>query len=224
MSKLLTRFAGRGAALTAVGVVVLAAVTFVSAHGPGPSDQIIHACVQDRNGTIRIVDGTAECGPNNSALDWNATGPTGPIGPQGIQGEMGIQGETGPQGSQGLPGPQGTQGVPGIQGETGPQGEQGPPGVLGFYTNSAIKPLPPGFSSEGSVFCDEGDSVTGGGYTSGGPNDTGVGAPEGPIPLAVQSSGPVSAGTFEGWHLQVTNNFATQIFVTHHVICADVTP
>lgn len=87
----------------------------------------IHACVsqagspsqaqnmqgQGNVGSVRIVNSPADCGNQETPVEWNIVGPQGPPGP------------TGPQGPQGIQGPQG---LPGEPGPPGPQGEQGPPG------------------------------------------------------------------------------------------------
>src|SRR6266496_1591521 len=98
----------------AVILVSLLSVTLVSAHGGNTA--LIHSCVNNTSGEIKIIAATANCPSNYHSLDWNIQGaagqqgPIGPIGPQGLQGERGLQGEQGPQG---LPGQQGIQGPAG---------------------------------------------------------------------------------------------------------------
>jgi hypothetical protein len=89
---------------------------------PNADAQVIFACVNDANGTLKIVSPGTAC-PNNSTLvSLNQVGPQGPAGPQGPPGP------TGPQGAQGLTGATGAQG---LQGPAGPTGPQGPPGPAG---------------------------------------------------------------------------------------------
>jgi hypothetical protein len=71
--------------------------------GHGGNTALIHSCVA-KDGTIRIIEATATCKTQETALDWNIQGPPGPQGPQGIQG---IQGEQGLQGVDGAQGPRG---------------------------------------------------------------------------------------------------------------------
>ena len=120
-----------------VVLISLLSVTLVSAHGGNTS--LIHACVSNSSGEIKIVGANANCPSNYRALDWNIqgpagqqgpigpagpVGPVGPIGPQGLQGERGLQGEQGPQGlsgQQGIPGPAGISGLEVVQVDSGTQ-------------------------------------------------------------------------------------------------------
>jgi hypothetical protein len=65
------------------------------------SGGVIHGCYQKApgagglpKGALRVIDPGANesCSSGESALDWNATGPSGPQGPQGQQGPEGPQG------------------------------------------------------------------------------------------------------------------------------------
>src|SRR5918999_6477606 len=49
----------------------------------------VHACVNQSNGTIRIVAANGSCRAHENALDWNITGPQGPAGPRGPAGPQG---------------------------------------------------------------------------------------------------------------------------------------
>ena len=82
----------------------------------------IRACVDNRSGAARIVAGTDACRNNETALQWNQTGPQGP---QGIQGPQGERGQVGPAGPTGPIGPTGALGPPGPTGPTGPAGPAG---------------------------------------------------------------------------------------------------
>jgi hypothetical protein len=58
---------------------------------------VVHGCYANENGHLRVIDPSTgdACKSNESALDWNQTGPQGPPGPQGPKGD---KGDTGPQG------------------------------------------------------------------------------------------------------------------------------
>ena len=126
------------AVLVAVSIGGVLVVTQLSAHqddARGPS--VIHACVNNNSGEVKIVGTDGECKNNWTAVHWNTEGaaggpgPAGPAGPEGPQGAVvipGPEGPTGPTGSQGSTGPQGSNGAQGPQGTTGPQGPAGPEG------------------------------------------------------------------------------------------------
>lgn len=105
--------------------VVLAAVVgtvLVQRALAQPNGNVIHACMGERTGTVRIVSAGTACMRGELPISWNVAGPTGPTG---------VQGATGPAGPLGLPGPQGLPGPPGATGSAGPAGPQGEPGPLG---------------------------------------------------------------------------------------------
>src|SRR5260221_12992868 len=58
------------------------------------SNSVIHSCYVTKGGSLRVIDpGAGEsCNPKESALDWNAQGPTGPAGPARAQGPTGPAG------------------------------------------------------------------------------------------------------------------------------------
>jgi hypothetical protein len=118
-----------GALLIGLGAHALAAITT-----PDPSG-VIHACVHQSKGVIRIVAAGTACSANEQALSWNQVGPQGPAGPEGAPGVAGAIGPAGPQGEPGAAGPQGEQGVPGPQ---GPQGADGAPGAPGAVDRERI--------------------------------------------------------------------------------------
>jgi hypothetical protein len=69
-----------------VGVLVATGlVTLVSAHPGSPTQGIIHACVNNNSGTIKIIDASTTCGANEIALDWNASGLPGTPGVSGLE-------------------------------------------------------------------------------------------------------------------------------------------
>ena len=50
--------------------------TWVFAHGGDVN--LIHACVNNSSGTLKIVGPNASCKNNETALDWGIVGPAGP--------------------------------------------------------------------------------------------------------------------------------------------------
>jgi hypothetical protein len=82
-------------AVTMLGWIALAAGAF----GQGTETRI-RACI-DANGSPRIIDRGARCGPKERLLEWNVAGPAGPQGPQGLAGPAGPQGPPGAQGAGG---------------------------------------------------------------------------------------------------------------------------
>ena len=94
----------------------------------------------------------------------NRTGTQGPPGPQGHAGPAGPTGATGPQGPSGF---NGTEGPRGFNGTDGAQGPEGPSVLNGsrFYERFGDGDEVPPLTS--TAICDQGDSVTGGGYFTG---------------------------------------------------------
>src|SRR5687767_6101018 len=107
-----------------VGALVASAVSVVVTQS---SESVINACVDQRQGDVRIAE---SCDPRRELpVSWNQAGPQGPqgeIGPVGPQGEQGPQGETGEQGPAGEQGPEGPRGLQGERGIQGPAGESFP--------------------------------------------------------------------------------------------------
>lgn len=64
-----------------------------------------YACVNDKNGSINIINEEETCKKNESRISWNEQGP------KGDQGEIGPEGPAGPQGDQGIQGEQGNNGI-----------------------------------------------------------------------------------------------------------------
>jgi hypothetical protein len=55
---------------------------------------VIHGCRDNKTGALRVIDSEAgqECGSRETALNWNQTGPQGPVGLQGPAGADGVSG------------------------------------------------------------------------------------------------------------------------------------
>ena len=62
----------RKSLILATGLAALGVTSLAGAHGGDTS--LIHACVNNSSGTIKIVGANDECKKNESALDWNQTG------------------------------------------------------------------------------------------------------------------------------------------------------
>ena len=66
----------------------------------GTSSTVIHACVNDKTGALRIVGTSTVCHrrrgghPGEHAIDWNATGPSGPVGPVGPSDAYSVRGQS----------------------------------------------------------------------------------------------------------------------------------
>src|SRR5688572_15598965 len=102
-----------------VVLISLVSVTLVSAHGGNTA--LIHACVNNTSGEIKIIGANATCPNNYRALDWNIQGPAGQQGPIGPVGPVGPVGPQGLQGPQGLPGPAGISGLEVVTADSGTQ-------------------------------------------------------------------------------------------------------
>jgi hypothetical protein len=224
----LTRLGRRGRRI-AVGAGAALVVTAGVAHAAAGGANVIYACKLSRAGTIRLIDPghsglTGHCTRAETAISWNQQGPAGPAGPTGPQGPMGETGATGPMGLTGATGPQGPKGDTGPQGpkgdtgpqgpkgDTGPQGVPGADGVSGIRVQSASTTATANSQVAGTLFCNPGEKVTGGGLTTSAANT----AP--PAGVYVASSGPTSDGT--GWTGAITNTSGSTVPVTLYIICA----
>jgi hypothetical protein len=67
-----------------LGLLVANVATLVYAHGGDTS--LIHACVRNSNGQLRIVGPNDQCASSESPLDWRIQGEPGPQGPPGESG------------------------------------------------------------------------------------------------------------------------------------------
>src|SRR5215471_16423164 len=83
---------------TAAGIAVLAVGSGVALATIPGSGGVVSGCYAKKDGSLRVIDSTAQCRSGEAALNWNQTGPQGP------QGSQGPQGATGPQGAAGVSG------------------------------------------------------------------------------------------------------------------------
>lgn len=73
--------------ITAGFVAVLFASGFGVAWATIPdSDGVIHGCRHNTTGSLRVIDSDTgqTCAGNETALNWNQSGPAGPAGPPGL--------------------------------------------------------------------------------------------------------------------------------------------
>jgi|ERR1043165_531894 len=184
-----------------VVLISLLSVTYVSAHGGNIA--LIHSCVNNTSGEIKIIAATANCPSNYHSLDWNIQGPAGQQGPIGPVGPMGPQGLQGEQGSQGEPGAQGLQGI------------QGPAGISGLEVVRTVSRVENEPRIDGYAACPAGKRVLAGGYALGSNN----------LNTSVFTSGPYSSTE---WVVSAaTNDYPNPrsvLTLDVFAICANVAP
>ena len=67
--------------------IVALSLAIVATSAPATA-QVIDACVKN-DGSLHIVEGSADCRKNETPISWNAAGPAGPQGPAGDRGPAG---------------------------------------------------------------------------------------------------------------------------------------
>lgn len=156
--------------MAGVGVAVIACTGLAFGAVPD-SNGVIHGCYDNQAGQMRIVDpgtGTPKgCGKNETAVEWNHTGPMGPQGipgPTGPMGATGATGATGPMGATGATGPMGETGATGPVGPAGPAGPAGTSGLAHVHTVSQAVAYPAGTSNR-QIYCPPDEVRLSGGYT-----------------------------------------------------------
>lgn len=116
----------------------------------------VYACRQKADGTLRAVDEGVSCKNSEIPMQWNITGPQGPVGQQG---------PAGPQGPTGPAGPQGPDGARGPEGPAGPQGPAGSPSPISTFVYRAKTVTIEGIGTKGNTaYCDGGEIPISGGY------------------------------------------------------------
>jgi hypothetical protein len=140
-----------------VALLVCGGVAFATIPGSGGA---ISGCYAKKDGSLRVIDSSAQCKSGEAALTWNQAGPQGPKGDPGPQGP---KGDTGPQG------PQGPKGDTGPIGLTGPAGPQGPRGAVTAPNYQLVNVFGGGswYGSDRTVTaqCPAGKKAIAGGYT-----------------------------------------------------------
>lgn len=199
----------------ALGIIIPVVGTASWVAASENSSATIHACVHRESGQVRIVSGGEQCRRNETALEWNAEGPAGPVG-AGAQGEMGPagpQGDTGPAGPTGDPGPAGPQGETGAVGPAGPQGPAGAPGISGWEQRTAFATVSAGGTASAVVRCTSGKQVFGGGFATPGAGTT----------IVESHPATVAPGQNPGWIVWARNSSATDTTLTVYALCATAT-
>jgi hypothetical protein len=72
---------------------------------PAAGGEVMHGCVDDTNGSMRVVEDPSDCRQHEHSVVWNIPGSTGATGPKGATGPTGATGATGPAGPTGPTGP-----------------------------------------------------------------------------------------------------------------------
>ena len=119
------------------GVIVAFASGTVLIWAHGGNADLVHACINNLTGLVRVVGPNQSCQVLETPRHWSVQGPQGPAGLQGAQGP---------------PGPVGAQ---------GPAGPQGPQGVTAYELMTYAEEVAPGVPVH--VTCTGGKRVLGGG-------------------------------------------------------------
>ena len=86
------------ALVVSVVALVLGSGVGYAAHkiiSPDPVTHVIHACYNNSSGTIKLVNTGQPCHHDETAIQWNQTGPAGAAGPAGPAGPPGPSGLSG---------------------------------------------------------------------------------------------------------------------------------
>jgi hypothetical protein len=139
-------------------VLIILAIILVSSVVTAVAEEnntVYYACVDQNNGSIKMIDAQAECKDKEMKISWNQ------VGPKGDKGDIGA---VGPQGEKGNIGPQGPKGDKGDTGETGPQGPPGPVGTLKTRSVKGSFLIPPSEMNGLTLHCERGEILLSGGY------------------------------------------------------------
>lgn len=105
------------------------------------SANVVHGCVGNNTGRLRVVDSPIRCGSLETPISFNREGQRGPRGKTGMRGPQGPAGATGARGDTG---PKGADGRDGAQGPKGDKGDTGPAGAEGLTALTATAAEPAG--------------------------------------------------------------------------------
>jgi hypothetical protein len=179
-------------AILLMALLSLSSVIYVSAHGGDVT--LIHACVTNRTGAVRIVSATTTCDANReTALGWGIQGPKGDTG---VTGDVG---SVGPQGEQGIAGPQGPQGLTG-------------PGInrANTYTVDVYVTIEAGQTGAATAYCnDSNDVLLSGGFLPS-------------VGIVVGSSFPNPYSPNQGWIVRASNSINTSTILLATALCLRV--
>jgi hypothetical protein len=186
--------AGGGRRAVGLGVAVCllsaVAVSVVSAHNGQVFQGIIHSCVNDSSGEIKIVAPNATCLNHQTPIDWNGQGNPGSVGPPGPKGDAGAPGPAGPQGPVGPAGPAGP------AGSTGPAGPAGPSPSYTTQTATSAQTFSNNFTEVTATCTGSTPNVVGGGFSL--VQITPSGSEQTPYDTLVTTNGPVGSSS---WHV-----------------------
>ena len=194
LSYALTHRVGLLLLFTVAGLAVAGGIAYATIPD---SDGVFHACVQKKDGKVRLIDPSklgraGQCKGKEKAVSWNQTGPRGPTGPQGPTGKTG---------------PTGATGLSGLQTVT-----------LASLSNS-ISP------KEAAVLCPSGKRVISGGASILGGN-VASGPTDLAATVALKTSRPLTLSVGEAWTAraeEIAPGFDGNWSLTIYAICADVT-
>jgi hypothetical protein len=147
-------------------------------------------CVNHKGGSLYRAK---KCAKADRKLSWEKQGPPGPTGEAGAQGPRGIQGQQGVQGQQGI---------------------KGAPGISNYQviTGTLVESSGSGINLDSAyAYCPSGTNPLGGGFSSGGGDDT----------LYVRYDQPIGANP-GAWYVQTTSASALAYTITPYVVCATV--
>src|SRR4051812_32034580 len=68
-----------------VGAILTTTVSLVSAHNGPLTQGVIHACVNNSSGTIKIISATGSCSNNEIPVDWLSAQGSGGAGISGLE-------------------------------------------------------------------------------------------------------------------------------------------
>lgn len=204
------RFTRARAASVAVATISASLGGLAHASWPTGGD-VIHSCMNEANGQVRVVADDEPCKRNETPLSWNHAGPQGvpgPTGPQGPQGEMGPKGDKGDPGERGSTGPIGP---PGPKGDKGEQGLPGPAGASGLGEPHRVEvslPVPADEEGATGVYCPVGEVFTGGGYWA--------------SRLDVRGALPARSGDRWGYYVHAANDTSEERTLYVYTMCLPV--
>jgi hypothetical protein len=180
-------FSKLAAGLGAAALLIAMAGAYALASSSGGT---ITVCVNHKGGSLYRAK---KCAKADRKLSWNKQGSPGPTGEPGAQGARGIQGQQGVQGQQGI---QGASGISDYQVITGTPAESSGSGV---NLDSAF------------AYCPSGTDPLGGGFSSGGSDNT----------IYVRYDRPIGADP-GAWYVQTTSAAESTYTITPYVVCASV--
>lgn len=169
---------------------MLIAIVGAYALASSSSGGTITVCVSHKGGTLYRAK---RCAMADRKLSWNKHGSPGPTGEPGVQGPQGSRGQQGVQGQQGI------QGAPGI-------------GNYQVIKGTLVESSGGGINLDSAyAYCPSGTDPLGGGFSSGGSDNT----------VYVRYDQPIDVDP-GAWYVQTTSASESAYTITPYVICATV--